>query len=167
LAHNELARLDVDPQTLRLAATEAIAGIRDSTPSSPGLESMEEVIRGAQSAAATLNHASVGTEHLLLGLLSLNAEASVVRFLVDSGVSANAVRSEIARFLDQYGVAQAPHLGDEWANGQPLASMRDELASLREARRAAVSEGRIDDATRLRDREKELLRQVSGLSDSG
>jgi ATP-dependent Clp protease ATP-binding subunit ClpA len=160
LAHTVLVGLDVDPRALRQAATHAIAGIPDG---SSTVETVEEVLRAAQLATSTLNDSDIGTEHLLLGLLSLGAEASVVRFLADSGVNIARVRSEIGRFLGQYGAAPSGDL----AKGQASALAVDELSSLREARRQAISDGRIDDAAHLRDLEKELLRRISGSSGSG
>ncbi|WP_432831319.1 Clp protease N-terminal domain-containing protein [Dactylosporangium sp. CA-092794] len=158
LAHNVLTELDIDIRALRQAVAQAVSGIRDD---GSAVEGLEEVLRGAQSAASTLSN-NVGTEHLLLGLLSLGAEASVVRFLADFGVDMVRVRSEIGRFLGQYGIEPSRDL----ANRQAPASAMEELASLREARRQAVKDGRIDDAAHLRDLEKDLLRRISSSSDS-
>ena len=60
-------------------------------------ESARQVVVHARDEARALGHGHIGTEHLLLGLLCEGAQGIAGRTLGDFGVTADAVRAEVAR----------------------------------------------------------------------
>jgi len=72
-------------------------------------ERARNVVRVAQEEARRLGHASVGTEHLLLGLLA-EPDGIGARALVALGISLEAVRAEVEEIIGQGEGAPAGHL---------------------------------------------------------
>ena len=59
------------------------------------------VVVQAQEEARTLGHSYIGTEHVLLGLLS-EGEGVGARVLTELGADLNEVRQQVTRILDEY-----------------------------------------------------------------
>ena len=71
--------------------------------------SARQVLVVAQEEARMLGHKTVGTEHVLLGLLQ--GEGIAARVLADRGVTAGAVEREVLAFVRPFGAADALALG--------------------------------------------------------
>ncbi|HVR36834.1 MAG TPA: Clp protease N-terminal domain-containing protein [Methylomirabilota bacterium] len=114
VAVNVLKRFGVELESLRQEVERCVDrgggnGPIESPPFSPGVK---EVFSLAKKEAATLHHTYIGTEHLLLGLLS-DREGVVARVLKRSNVELNHARQEILRELDpNFGVNDDDQSGE-------------------------------------------------------
>jgi ClpA/ClpB-like protein len=77
-----------------------IAGAADKIQTSqiPFTPHVKEVLEGALKEALQLDHRSIGTEHILLGLARLN-DGVAAKVLLARGVDAERIRTEVSRLL--------------------------------------------------------------------
>jgi ATP-dependent Clp protease ATP-binding subunit ClpC len=68
------------------------------------------VVVQAQEEARTLGHSFVGTEHILLGLLS-EGEGVAARVLTELGADLEGARRQVTRILDEYQREHGPQGG--------------------------------------------------------
>ena len=68
------------------------------------------VVVQAQEEARTLGHSFVGTEHILLGLLS-EGEGVAARVLTELGADLDEARQQVTRILDEYQRERGPQGG--------------------------------------------------------
>lgn len=100
VASTVLQNLGVDPETMR----ERMLGIvmqgksEVGRPDLPYTSRAKKVLELAMHEARTLNHAYVGTEHLLLGLIA-ETKGIGAQVLVEAGVTLDAAREETLRVL--------------------------------------------------------------------
>ena len=100
LAHRVLRNLDVDVAKVRqridevLARQDEAAAVRQIVPTSR----VKKVIELSFEEARRMGHKSVGTEHLLLGLL-IEGEGIGAHVLEDLGVTLDRVRAQVTRLL--------------------------------------------------------------------
>jgi ATP-dependent Clp protease ATP-binding subunit ClpC len=101
IAVNALRRMGVDLEQLRLALEEQLArGVQTKVHQPLQLTpSVKKVLVRAQAEARALLHTYVGTEHILLGLLSDDG-GGAARVLQGFGVSASEARRQILKELD-------------------------------------------------------------------
>jgi len=100
VAATVLLNLHADANALR-DRIESIVKRGSSEPVGPDLpysSRAKKVLEYAMSESRELNHAYVGTEHLLLGLLR-EQKGMAAQVLVDSGITLDAVRAEVQRVL--------------------------------------------------------------------
>jgi len=102
--------------------------------------------------ALALGHNYIGTEHLLLGLIS-EGEGVALRILLDLGADGETVRTSV---VDALSGAPAP---TPYEPQSPPISQEvvEELRRLEKEKGTAFDENRFDDAASLRDRERRLL----------
>lgn len=94
-------RLSVDPASLRqhlLAVVKAGREAHDTGPDLPYTSRAKMVLELAMSQARDLNHAYVGTEHLLLGLIA-EQKGIAAQLLVDAGVTLDRAHREVLNIL--------------------------------------------------------------------
>ncbi len=95
------AGLDITPAQVRSGVEFVIGRGEKSISGDIGLTPRaKKVIELAVEEARSLNHAYIGTEHLLLGLMR-EGEGIAFGFLAQSGVTRHALHMEIARLLSQ------------------------------------------------------------------
>src|SRR6266487_3992717 len=115
------------------------------------------VIPLAQEEAQRLNHDYVGTEHLLLGLLS-EGEGVAAKALAGLGADHTRVREQVLRLLT--GGSEEAGTGTRlvrMAVPVDLVDAAEQLAEVRRQKEAAIEAGDFDTAAALRDREQRLL----------
>jgi ATP-dependent Clp protease ATP-binding subunit ClpA len=96
------------------------------------------VVVGAQGHARELKHRRVGTEHVLLAILTTTPDGPTARTLRDVGVTAEIVREEIVRWV---GVGNSP-LGE--ADADALAAIGIDLDAVRAKVEESFGEGALD-----------------------
>ncbi len=115
VAVNVLMRMGVDLKTARAEVEKQVGTGPDQKPISnlnPSTPRVKKVLALAAKEAKALNHAYVGTEHILLGLLR-EGDGVAARVLKNFHVDVHQTRQEILRELD-------PSFSVEDAQGQPL-----------------------------------------------
>jgi ATP-dependent Clp protease ATP-binding subunit ClpC len=100
VAAKALANLDVDLRSIRMLVEEVLVSGPDivtigKLPQTPGAKN---VIERALEEARNLNHAYVGTEHILLGLLRVE-EGGAAKVLNHLGLTTESVRQEVLDLL--------------------------------------------------------------------
>ncbi|HOW97094.1 MAG TPA: ATP-dependent Clp protease ATP-binding subunit [Kiritimatiellia bacterium] len=101
VAVNVLRKMGIDLETVRLEVEKAV-GVGPATKTAgnvPFTPRMKKVLALAGSEARALNHAYVGTEHLLLGLLR-EGEGAAARVLKNLEVDLEKTRVEVMKELD-------------------------------------------------------------------
>jgi ATP-dependent Clp protease ATP-binding subunit ClpC len=68
------------------------------------------VLRLALQEARVLGHSYIGTEHILLGLIS-EGDGVAARVLTELGADQDAARAQVIRILDEYRRAQGNQTG--------------------------------------------------------
>jgi ATP-dependent Clp protease ATP-binding subunit ClpA len=101
--------------------------------------SARAVVVGAQEQARELRHAFIGTEHLLLALLVVDANGPAGRALRDAGVRKDAVRDEIVR---QVGTGPG-HLGE--ADADALQAIGIDLDAVRSKVEESFGPGALEE----------------------
>src|SRR6266542_2762130 len=117
------------------------------------------VIPLAQEEARRLHHNYIGTEHLLLGLLS-EGEGVAAKALESLDISLEAVRVQVEEIIGQGQTAPTGHIPFTPRAKRVLElSLREamQLGHVRRQKEAAIDAEEFDTAAALRDREKQLL----------
>jgi ATP-dependent Clp protease ATP-binding subunit ClpC len=123
------------------------------------------VLRYARAEAADAGHHLVGTDHLLVGLIR-EGSGEAAHFLASKGIDIDTVRKEIARVLNRYTrnvEFLEPVVDVVVRETTELLRARGELARIRTERQRAIDANLVSEALRLRDEEKEAIRNIQGL----
>jgi ATP-dependent Clp protease ATP-binding subunit ClpC len=148
VAARALGSLDVTLERTRGEVVRIVGvGDHDESGQVPFTPVAKRVLERALHEALVLGHNYIGTEHILLGLISVN-EGPVVRILADMNVSSEAIRSETLRLVGPRPPAPgevapqahpAPRSNEEWFHVGPGSGAR-RLLMLAAAR--ALDDGR-------------------------
>ena len=109
IAAETLRQLDVPLAAVRVAVNERIKpGAQESPGHIPFSPACKSALESAMRQALQLNHPYIGTEHLLLGILTLPAEMVAPQVLMGFGVNYKMARQAVLRLLRGYGVPVPP-----------------------------------------------------------
>jgi ATP-dependent Clp protease ATP-binding subunit ClpC len=166
-----LRNLGIDLRKVR-SEVEKLAqpGSGDGKRKLPQTPKVRKVIENAIQEARSLKHASVGPEHLLVGLL-LEQEGVAAQILLNLGLTREAVRRQIAALVSGF----EHWLANEPTNVQDLpAPIRQEVAQveaqidrLNQEKEAAVAEEDFEKAAYLRDQADKLKKKRQAIIRSG
>ncbi|MEO7086008.1 MAG: Clp protease N-terminal domain-containing protein [Gemmatimonadaceae bacterium] len=166
VASTVLSNLNVKAETLRETINEVVKhGVNQSTgPDLPYTSRAKKVLELSMSEARNLNHAYVGTEHLLLGLLR-EEKGVAAQTLVHVGVTLDRAREETLRILgsDRHlspvkamaAMFRKPNVKDPWEDlPEPLRRIvKSAFVSSRAAGRATPGVADLLEATILSSRD--------------
>jgi ATP-dependent Clp protease ATP-binding subunit ClpC len=108
--------------------------------------------------AKQLGHNYIGTEHILLGLVR-EGQGVAAQVLVKLGADLPRVRQQVIKLLSGYAAEEASartRLVRMTVPGD-LRKLEEQLAQVRRQKQAAIDAEDFDQASELRDREKQLL----------
>ncbi len=102
VAAKVLESLAISPDAVR-QRVEELVGRGEQAPSGhiPFTPQAKDVLRLALSESADLGHHYIGTEHILLGLIS-QGEGVAAQVLTEFGVDLDGARERVIRLLDEY-----------------------------------------------------------------
>jgi ATP-dependent Clp protease ATP-binding subunit ClpC len=111
LAVKALEELGIGPEAVRQRVEEAVErGELAMTGHIPFTPRAKTVLEHALRESRLLGHSYIGTEHLLLGLLS-EGEGVGARVLTGLGADLNQAREQVTRILDEYRRERGPQSG--------------------------------------------------------
>jgi ATP-dependent Clp protease ATP-binding subunit ClpA len=160
LAARVLESLDVTLGEVR-AQVERIIGRGDEvhTGQIPFTPRAKKVLELSLREAMALKHNYTGTEHLLLGLVREN-EGVAALILLDFGADAELIRDTVLSLLS--GRPSAP--GRPYLPAATPPELVHRIEAARTEKEAAIEAGELEQAARLRDEERRLVRDARGLS---
>ena len=125
--------------------------------------------------AAILGHQLIGTEHLLLGLI--RGRGIAAQTLAAAGVELSRTREKVVAVLSRYSHGRpmtatphlatdpsADHLGERTPGQIAQVQLEAELSRIRAAKAVAIQSQNLELAGGLREREKEILRQLAEIN---
>jgi ATP-dependent Clp protease ATP-binding subunit ClpC len=160
LAARALDSLDVTIEEVRARLTRIVeAGDEEPTAQIPFTPRAKRVLELSLKESLVLGHNYIGTEHLLLGLAREN-EGVAARILVDLGADSETVTNAVVGMLA--GTATSPrHLSPGEARAaEANPELGAELLEVRGEKVDALEAQDFERAAKLRNRERELLRQL-------
>jgi ATP-dependent Clp protease ATP-binding subunit ClpC len=111
VAGKALEALGIGPEAVRQGVEEAVGrGELSMTGHIPFTPRTKNVLEHALRESRLLGHTYIGTEHLLLGLLS-EGEGEAARVLTGLGADPNEVRQQVTRILDEHRRERGPQSG--------------------------------------------------------
>jgi ATP-dependent Clp protease ATP-binding subunit ClpC len=111
LAVKALEALGIGTEAVRQRVEEAVGRTDLSvTAHIPFTPRTKDVLRHALRESSELGHTYVGTEHILLGLLS-EGEGVAARVLTELGADLDGARQQVTRILDEYQRERGPQGG--------------------------------------------------------
>jgi len=113
VAGKALEALGIGPEAVRQGVEEAVGrGELSMTGHIPFTPRTKNVLEHALRESRQLGHTYIGTEHILLGLLSEGeGEGEAARVLTGLGAGLNEVRQQVTRILDEYRRERGPQSG--------------------------------------------------------
>jgi Clp amino terminal domain, pathogenicity island component/UvrB/uvrC motif len=159
VAAKALESLGVSLEAVRIEV-EAIIGRSVSAPGGhiPFTPRTKKVLELSLREAKQLGHNYIGTEHILLGLIR-EREGVAAQVLVKLGADLPRVRQQVIKLLTGYAAEEATartRLVRMTVPGD-LRELEEQLAQVRRQKQAAIDAEDFDQASELRDREKQLL----------
>jgi ATP-dependent Clp protease ATP-binding subunit ClpA len=148
---------------------EEIIGQGQSAPTGhiPFTPRAKKVLELSLREAKQLGHNSIGTEHILLGLVR-EGEGVAAQVLVELGADLSRVRQQVIQVLSGYagGTVTAEQAGARtrlvrMTVPEDLRQAEVKLAHVRRAKEAAIEAEDFEQAATLRDQERQLLRGVA------
>jgi len=158
VAAKALESFDISLEAGRAQVQERIGrGLRGPTGHIPFTPRAKKVLELALREALQLGHNSIGTEHILLGILR-EGEGVAAQVLAGFGADYARVRERVVLLLsgerEQVGPrARLVHM----TVPEDLRELEEQVARVRRQRQAAIEAGDLDGAAALRDREQQLL----------
>ena len=171
VAAKALESLGISLEAARAQVKETVGqGLRGPTGHIPFTPRAKKVMELSLREALQLGHNYLGTEHLLLGLLS-EGEGVGAQVLTRFGADYARVREQVIQLLSGYAVGKegtGPVTGEGGQAGprtrpvrmtvpEDLRELEEQIAQLRLEKESAIQEQDFDRAAALRDREKGLL----------
>ena len=159
VAARALESLGISLEAVR-AQVEEIIGQGHSAPTGhiPFTPRAKKVLELSLREAKQLGHNYIGTEHILLGLVR-EGEGVAAQVLVRLGADLPRVRQQVIKLLSGYAAEEASartRLVRMTVPGD-LRELEEQLAQVRRQKQAAIDAEDFDQASELRDREKQLL----------
>jgi ATP-dependent Clp protease ATP-binding subunit ClpA len=167
VAAKALESLGISLEAVR-AQVEEIIGQGQQAPSGhiPFTPRAKTVLELSLREANQLGHNYIGTEHLLLGLIR-EGEGVAAQVLVKLGGDLSRIRQQVIQLLSGYaGGKEGKEAGARtrlvrMTVPADLLVLTEELAQVRRQKEAAIDAEDFDQATELRDAEKELLTRLA------
>jgi ATP-dependent Clp protease ATP-binding subunit ClpC len=167
VAATALESLGISLEAVR-AQVEEVIGQGQQAPSGhiPFTPRAKKVLELSLREANQLGHNYIGTEHLLLGLVR-EGEGVAAQVLVKLGADLSRVRQQVIQLLSGYaGGKEGQEAGARtrlvrMTVPADLLVLTEELAQVRRQKEAAIDAEDFDQATELRDAEKELLTRLA------
>jgi ATP-dependent Clp protease ATP-binding subunit ClpC len=167
VAATALESLGISLEAVR-AQVEEIIGQGQQAPSGhiPFTPRAKKVLELSLREANQLGHNYIGTEHILLGLIR-EGEGVAAQVLVKLGADLSRVRQQVIQLLSGYaGGKEGKEAGARtrlvrMTVPADLLVLTEELAQVRRQKEAAIDAEDFDQATELRDAEKELLTRLA------
>jgi ATP-dependent Clp protease ATP-binding subunit ClpA len=157
VAAEALERMGVSLEAVRAQVQERI-GQGQSAPNGhiPFTPRAKKVLELSLREALQLGHNSIGTEHILLGLIR-EGESVAAQVLVGFGADYARVREQVVRLLSGEGEQAGPRARlVRMTVPEDLRELEEQLAQVRRQKQAAIDAGDADRAAALRDREQQL-----------
>ena len=157
IAARVLERLHVDEVEVR-AQVRQIIGEGDEVPTGqiPFTPRAKKVLELSLREALSMSHSYIGTEHILLGLVSEN-QGVATQVLLDLGADAETVRNEVLRTLGGAGTVEVVEPEPVELTSPPLSrEVVEELARLAGEKERLIEQQAFEDAARARDLERRL-----------
>jgi ATP-dependent Clp protease ATP-binding subunit ClpA len=121
LAAHALTELGVTPDAIRAALTERLGTSRPRPDGSLGVAPQtKRLLELAKAFAKRLDHECIRTEHILLAAAAPRLHSPAATLLSDCGVTAEAIREQLATML----LREAPEIADRLKQRWPLATFR-------------------------------------------
>jgi transposase len=159
VAAKALESLDISLEAVRREVEEVI-GLGQSAPTGhiPFTPRAKKVLELSLREAKQLGHNYIGTEHILLGLVR-EGQGVAAQVLVKLGADLPRVRQQVIKLLTGYAAEEASARTRLVRMTVPsdLRKLEEQLAQVRRQKQAAIDAEDFDQASELRDREKQLL----------
>jgi ATP-dependent Clp protease ATP-binding subunit ClpA len=167
VAAKALESLGISLEAVR-AQVEEIIGQGQSAPTGhiPFTPRAKKVLELSLREALQLSHNYIGTEHILLGLIR-EGEGVAAQVLVKVGASLDRVRQQVIQLLSGYAGGEAPEPAGARTRlvrmtvPAELREVEEQLAQVRQEKKAAIDAEDFERAAALRDQERQLLRRVA------
>jgi ATP-dependent Clp protease ATP-binding subunit ClpA len=157
LAARLLASLDVTVEEVRAQVVRLVGQGDEVTPGQiPFTPRAKKVLELSLREALSLSHNYIGTEHVLLGLVRIDAGVAT-RILLNFDLDAEKIRNEIIRMLSGPGRRQVQA---ETETPHVVPDVASEIERVREEKERAIEAGEFERAAALRDRERDLVTAV-------
>jgi ATP-dependent Clp protease ATP-binding subunit ClpC len=158
VAAEALESFDISLEAGRAQVQERIGqGLRGPTGHIPFTPRAKKVLELSLREALQLGHNSIGTEHILLGILR-EGEGVAAQVLVGFGADYARVRERVVRLLSGEGGQAGPRTRlVHMTVPEDLREVEGQIAQVRRQRQAAIQAGDLDGAAALGDRERQLL----------
>ena len=169
VAASSLESLGISLEAVRAQVEEEVIGQGQSAPTGhiPFTPRAKKVLELSLREAKQLGHNSIGTEHILLGLVR-EGEGVAAQVLVKLGADLSRVRQQVIQVLSGYagGKVTVEQAGARtrlvrMTVPEDLRQAEVKLAHVRRAKEAAVEAEDFEQAAALRDQERELLARVA------
>ena len=167
VAAKALESLGISLEAVR-GEVEAIIGQGQSAPVGhiPFTPRAKKVLELSLREALQLGHNYIGTEHILLGLIR-EGEGVAAQVLVKLGADLSRVRRQVIQLLTGYAGGEAPEQAGARTRRvrmtvpAELREAEEQLAQVRQEKKAAIDAENFERAAALRDQERQLLRRVA------
>jgi ATP-dependent Clp protease ATP-binding subunit ClpA len=159
LAARVLESFDITVEDMRAQVARIVGqGDEVTTGQIPFTPRAKKVLELSLREALSLGHGYIGTEHILLGLLS-EGEGVAIRILLDFADPED-IRSEVLNVLSGSSPSKEPYA----PNAPPIApEVAAEIERVRTEKEKAMEDQEFDRAAELRDRERRLVRTAREL----
>jgi ATP-dependent Clp protease ATP-binding subunit ClpA len=164
LAARVLESLDITVERVRAQVVRIVGSGEEVTSGQiPFTPRAKKVLELALREALSLGHNYIGTEHILLGLVR-EGEGVAAQVLVKLGADLARVRQQVIQLLGGY--AGGEDVGARMrlvrmTVPDDLREAEEQLAQVRREKMAAIDRGDFEQATGLRDQEKQLLPRLA------
>ena len=163
LAARVLESLDITVEEVRAQVARIIGeGVEVTTGQIPFTPRAKRVLEHALREALALGHNHVGTEHVLLGLVS-DYDGVAAQILVDFDADAEKIRAEVLALLSGGRASTAEPTTFKPSAPVFSSELVDEINRVRTAKEEAIEAQEFEKAAGLRDRERQLVSAARSL----